>query len=246
MNGLRKILFKGKEAILSLIYPAFCLSCGKFIPEGFLCPQCLNELKLISPPFCPLCGLPYDISYPSEHLCTECLSGKRHFKMARSAFAYEGVGRELIHSFKFGKKKPLLPFLSQLMWKALSSYPELLSVDLVVSVPLHPKRERERGFNQSALLAKEMAKRTGLPFTPNLLRKVKLTPPQSSLTRKERLKVVKGAFTVAKRGNISLGGKKILLVDDILTTGATADECTRTLLSAGAKEVFVFTLARTP
>jgi ComF family protein len=155
------------------------------------------------------------------------------------------MGRDLIHAFKFRKKKTLLPLLSRLMIEGLSSYPDLVAVDLVLPVPLHRRVERERGFNQSALLGKMVADEKGLPFSTGVIRKIKPTPPQSSLGREERKKAVTGAFA-AKNEKRPLAGKKVLLIDDVLTTGATANECARVILAAGAKEVFVFTLARTP
>ncbi|RLB07958.1 MAG: ComF family protein [Deltaproteobacteria bacterium] len=208
-----------------------------------ICPNCQRDLKPITPPFCPRCGLPFLCAEDDKvHLCSHCLKEKRYFELHRSFGLYEGALKEAIHRFKYLGEFPLLKVFADLMSTTFQALCLDHPVDLIVPVPLHVRRLRQRGFNQALLLAKELSKRTGIRYGQRVLRKVKDTPFQSTLKGTERRKNIKGAFHV--NNTEEARGKSILLVDDVCTTGATVNECARTLLNGGAERVVALTLAR--
>lgn len=161
--------------------------------------------------------------------------------MARALGYYEGTLRLAIHQWKYQEKTSLTSFFGEKMAEGFFQYWNPSAIDLLLPVPLHPRRLRERGFNQSLLLAKALSRRTGIPYRKRLLQKIKSTPPLMELRSGERERVIKGAFRIIKKEEIA--GKSILLVDDVYTTGATVNECARVLLAGGAARVDVFTLA---
>ena len=180
-------------------------------------------------------------SLPS-HLCQTCLTNPPSFSIHRSFGKYEGVLKEIILLFKFKRKRILGKKLAYFAYDVLKSNEELLESEIIIPVPLHPKRERERGFNQCEILAFELAKLTKKKFLKNVLIKIKNTPPQSILDFKERKKNIKGAFYV--KDNSFIHNKNILLIDDIYTSGSTILECSKILKKAGVKKIFVLTLAQ--
>lgn len=222
--------------ILNLAYPAECPVCRDRSDNHATSPFCSGCWSGMLPyvgPSCGFCARPL----PSGHapVCGECLKKRPPFKRAFSFGRYEGTLRDAIHSLKFQPVKRLAKPLGMLM--SGFDYPPF---DGVVPVPLSPGGLRERGFNQSLLIARVLASLRGAPLMAGLLYKKKETPPQVSLSRSARLENLKGAFGV--RGK--LRGERLLLVDDVITTGATASECSRILLRAGAGEVYVASLAR--
>ncbi len=172
--------------------------------------------------------------------CGECLADKPAFTKAYSYGLFEGALKEAIHSYKFSAIRRLAPPLADLVLSM-----GLPPVDAVAAVPLTKSRLLERGFNQSMLIAREIARRTGARLLPHALEKVKDTPAQAGLNRKERILNLKGAFICGAKDKNSVSGRTVLLVDDVITTGATARECAKTLVRAGAGEVYVAALART-
>ncbi len=233
------------ERLLQFFIPPQCPFCQKFLPEGEkgICTDCLSEIHWIEPPFCSLCGTPYVSQGIMDHPCGGCSTKKRYFTIARSIGAYEGSLREAIHRWKYEGKTFLTPYFGQQMVEGLSRYWDPKEVDLLIPVPLHKNRLRERGFNQALLLVREIHSRTGIPYLKRTLRKRKPTPPQVNLSGLERERGVKGAFEITAGDKIV--EKSILLIDDVYTTGATVNECAKVLLEAGAKRVDVLTLART-
>ncbi|MGZ3558679.1 MAG: ComF family protein [Thermodesulfobacteriota bacterium] len=169
------------------------------------------------------------------------MTHKKYFTMARALGAHEGSLQEAIHRWKYEGKTYLTPFFAQWMAEGLSRYWESDSFDLLIPVPLHPQRLRERGFNQALLLVKEISFRTGIPYGKTVLQKKRPTIPQVTLSGMERERGLRGAFHVI--GGEGLFGKSVLLVDDVYTTGATANECSKVLRRGGAKRVDVLTLA---
>ncbi len=233
------------ERLLQFLIPPQCPLCQKFLPEGQrgICIDCLSEIHWIEPPFCSICGTPYLSKEIVDHPCGDCLKKDRYFTIARSIGAYEGPLREGIHRWKYEGKTTLNPYFGQWMVEGLNRYWNLKELDLLIPVPLHKDRLRDRGFNQALLLVKEIQSRTGIPYLKRTLRKRRPTPPQVNLSGVERERGVKGAFEIIKREKIF--EKSILLVDDVYTTGATVNECAKVLLRGGAKRVDVLTLART-
>lgn len=247
------------EASLKAVFPPKCLVCGTYyvwqpspvrsVPDilsrsiaPFFCESCREGLTRIATPFCSTCGLPFVSREGEDHTCSECLLEKRYFRKARAFGVYDGILMEAIHLLKYGKKTSLARPLSHLARETFLRFWNAREVDLLVSVPLHVKRLRERGFNQAHLLVMRWAEQAGLPLDGLTLCRSRWTEPQTILRRTERRKNVKGAFSL-KRAE-SIGGKRILLVDDVFTTGATVNECSRVLMRAGAEAVDVLTLAR--
>ena len=232
------------------VFPPRCGGCGRPVKPGQLvefCEQCLSILPWIVRPFCLKCGKDFNPSNAADagrfsfRICASCRVKQPGFEAGRSAFRYEGVARQAVQSLKFRGRKTLAESFAILLEKRLVDEPIFLEgVDLVIPVPLHPSRRRERGFNQSALVAWELSKRLGIPFSEKALIRNRGTRPQVGLSAKERADNIRGAF----QANEEVMGKVILLIDDVMATGATASACSRALRVAGATETRVLTLAR--
>ena len=231
------------ERCLQFLLPPQCQCCEKFLEEGQqgICPDCLSKIRWIEPPLCTLCGVPFLSSEVENHPCGACLTRGKYFTMARAVGYYEGPLREAIHRWKYEEKSYLTLFFGEKLAEGFCRYWDPQSFDLIIPVPLHSKRLRERGFNQALLLVKELSRRTQIPYSKRLLQKRILTPPQVNLSGGEREKGVRGSFHIQRDEEIE--GKSILLVDDVYTTGATVNECSKVLLKAGAERVDVLTIA---
>lgn len=228
------------NGLSDLIFPFNCTVChkGLEVSQGrqYLCAECLGKIRLIKENVCFRCGKESAISP-----CRSCKEKKQIFQKARSAGIYEGVLKECIHLFKYSKKTYLARPLGKLLVDLIRYEQDLSKVELLVPVPLDKRRYRERGFNQAQLLTAIISKKTGIPISRNLYR-TRNAPSQTQLSRQERIINVKGLFKADRNNEVA--GKGILLVDDVFTTGATANECARVLLTAGAQEVNVLTIAR--
>jgi len=231
------------ERCLQFLLPPQCHCCEKFLEEGQqgICPDCLSKIRWIEPPLCTLCGVPFLSREIENHPCGACLTRGKYFTMARAVGYYEGPLREAIHRWKYEEKSYLTLFFGEKLAEGFCRYWDPQSFDLIIPVPLHSKRLRERGFNQALLLVKELSRRTQIPYSKRLLQKRILTPPQVNLSGGEREKGVRGSFHIQRDEEIE--GKSILLVDDVYTTGATVNECSKVLLKAGAERVDVLTIA---
>ena len=225
--------------LLDIILPRVCLLCGSDAIASGLCADCDLSLveKKISSPLCTICGEPFPDSSGPDHACGICLTRTPPFTSARSALAYGGAVLDAVHRFKYSGEVNLARPLGRL---AAGALPPLVP-HVIVPVPLHPGRLRERGFNQSLLLSRELSKILNAPVDYASLRRVRQTEQQSSLTAEERKKNVAGAFGVIAPG--AFNWKTVLLVDDVYTTGATVMECARALKKDGAT-VAALTLAR--
>jgi ComF family protein len=230
-------------AVLDLLLPHQCLKCGAVIgKEGALCAPCWAEIAFIASPICACCGYPFELDYGAGTLCGACLRDPPPFVRARAVFRYDSASRHLVLSFKHGDKTHGAPAFGA--WLARAAGPLVMEADLVVPVPLHRMRLFRRRYNQAALLAHALGNATGLPCLPDLLTRVRATPSQGRMSRTGRRINVRGAFAVAPGRAAAIDGRRVLLVDDVLTTGATVNEATRCLLRAGAGAVDVLTLAR--
>lgn len=228
---------------LDIIFPPQCLSCEEMVgTHGTLCQPCWQQISFISPPYCHACGLPFEYSIGEGTLCGDCLHSLPPFTHARSALTYDEHSRGLILKLKYADQTHLASIYGP--WLARCGKELLEQADLIVPVPLHYWRFITRRYNQSALLATSLHKQTGLPVIPDALLRKRPTKPQAGLTRKQRQDNVRGAFEVHKRWKDSIKGKHIVLVDDVMTTSATVNGCTKALLNAGAADVYVLTLAR--
>jgi ComF family protein len=247
-KGSRKIsnlLNSWMETLSLFLLPPTCPCCGKFLGEGEqgICPNCLSEIHWIEPPFCLVCGSPFLSNAVESHPCGACISKRKYFTMARALGGYDGSLQEAIHRWKYEGKTYLSHSFGEWMAEGLYRYWDPNLFDLLIPVPLHQHRLRERGFNQSLLLVRELNRRTGIPYQKRILQKKRPTIPQVNLSSAERQKGVRGAFSIM--GREELEGKSILLVDDVYTTGATVNECSKVLLAGGAQRVDVLTLAHT-
>jgi ComF family protein len=228
-------------ALLDLVFPPICPLCRARLGAGRrdpLCGACWQALERIDEPVCRLCGLPLTI----PGLCGACRRRRPAFSYARAAARYGDVVREALHAFKFGGRRALAAPLGDLLAApGPGALPEA-APDLLLPVPLHPRRRRERGFNQSLLLARRVGRAWGLPVRSDILRRTAATSPQTDLSAQARRANVRGAFLLRRPELVA--GRHVVLVDDILTTGATAGECARVLREAGAATVGVLTVAR--
>ena len=228
---------------VGLVLPPSCLACYAPVGEsGALCAECWSRVSFIGRPCCARCGLPFAIEAAQDAVCGDCARAPPDYDRARAAFLYEGAGRELILAFKMADRSWVAPRLAA--WLHRAAAPLLPDADLVVPVPLHRWRLLARRFNQAAVLAGLMARQADAAAVPDLLVRTRRTPPQTRLSGSARRRNVRGAFAVRQSRAHLVAGRNVLLVDDVLTTGATVSACARTLRKAGAARVDVATLAR--
>lgn len=237
------------EAFGSFLFPEVCDLCGEqraTARESFVCQRCRSapgNLRRVREPYCDRCGLPYSGEMNSAFVCANCAGLDLGFDAARSAVVATRFLLEVIHRYKYDRATWLEPFLSELLVEAAA--PSLASSgpwDALVPVPLHPVREREREFNQSVRLARRLSRATGIPCREDVVRRRLATGSQALLDRGQRAKNVADAFGL--RRPLGLGGWRVVVVDDVLTTGATTGAVGRVLRQAGAVEVRVWTVAR--
>jgi len=245
MTALAETFRQHFDVSLGFFYPEICQLCRTeraTAQDGFVGSHCRSEVHFIKPPFCERCGLPYpgDLNLPFE--CTNCREMKLHFKFARSAVVAHDVVREAIHRYKYQRALWFEPFLTELfLRKALPALREQ-KWDFIVPVPLHAVKQREREFNQAERLAAHLGAAAGISLNPELLWRVRPTATQTRLTRQQRAANMRGAFAV--RPGARLNGARVILVDDVFTTGATTNACAQVLRAAGAGDVCVWTVAR--
>lgn len=229
--------------LLNVILPPRCPYCGKIVTlEHTLCETCFNKIRFISAPHCRVCGTPFENETDARLnvVCAKCATHKHATRYQRSAIVYDDFSKKIILDFKFHGKTQYAPIL--LKWLLLAGQDILKDIDLIVPVPLSYRRLFKRGYNQSAILAKMLSRQTGISIDLTGLKKCRHTKPQSLLLGNARLSNVKNAFQVVQNEHIK--GKRILLIDDVMTTGATLSECTKVLLKAGALSVDTLTVAR--
>lgn len=226
---------KPLSILFDLFLPSDCKICKNPLEynEKWICNRCFSQIKEILPPICNRCGRPSQI-----HLCSECQKKRRYLKRVRAYGIFEGVLKEAIHLFKYEKKDGLSNMLGGLMFKLLDK--EKWDFDYIVPVPLHKKKEKARGFNQAMLLAEFISKRKNIPIFKGLKKTIN-TPPQVGLSYHERRTNILDCFTL--KDNKKIEGKSILLIDDVITTGTTIEECSRVLTKGGAKDVYGLCLA---
>jgi competence protein ComFC len=226
------------KTLLEIFYPIYCGGCNA-AAGSILCDDCINTFRPVEEEkTCPICGRLID----KRTLCGACMEEKRTFSKGHFGYYFEGRLRDVIHAFKFNGRIDVGKYLVKLLKEKIDTMTQ--EIDCIIPLPVTEKRLKERGFNQSFIIGEEIAKMTGKEVYPSVLVKTKQTEDQYALSKKERKKNIRGAFAVKNKGQIS--GRRVLLVDDLFTTGYTAQEASRLLLKSAAKEVIVFALARTP
>jgi ComF family protein len=232
------------RGVLDLLFPPLCVQCRAQVREpGNLCAACWSAIRFIDGPCCVTCGLPFDIPVFGETRCAACHAEEPAFDAARAVMRYDDASRPMILALKHGDRLDLAPGLSR--WLARTGRDFIAASDAIVPVPLHRGRLWTRRYNQSAELARALARESGKSFEPLLLLRTRSTASQGEMpSASARRRNVSGAFKVPDKKRARLGGRSILLVDDVLTTGATVDACARSLKRAGAARVYVVAVAR--
>ncbi|HVC09187.1 MAG TPA: ComF family protein [Elusimicrobiota bacterium] len=226
--------------LLDLFWPQTCAHCRRDLPRGAdapLCGACLGRMKPMERPFCARCGVPS----AKDGLCVSCRAAKLSCRNIRAACLYREASVSLIHAFKYRGRKSAALWAGAYMARALPRFPEIGRPDVLIPVPLHRRRLAERGYNQARLLADEIGRSAGIPTAGDGLIRVKNTKPQWTLGRQKRLENLAEAFAVEGRNFLGL---RVMLIDDVCTTGASLEGCARALLRAGAREVSGYALAR--
>jgi ComF family protein len=228
--------------IADVIVPPVCLACqARILDHDALCPSCWRTVAFIRPPLCDRLGIPLPFAGPDEGpiVSAAAMAEPPPYDRARAVAVFDGDGvlRDLVHSLKFADRQEPRRLLGR--WLAEAGRDILKDADLLIPVPLTRWRLMRRQFNQSALLAQEVGRLTGLPMNPLCLVKCRSTPPQVGLTREQRRRNVRGAFSVPSRRAAQIAGRRVVLVDDVITTGATVGACARALRAAGAQRIDV-------
>jgi ComF family protein len=239
---MRGILRAGWRPLLNVALPPLCPSCREPVRDaGALCAACWSKLSFIARPYCERLGIPFAYDPGPGILSMEAIADPPAYARARAAVRFDEVARTLVHALKYGDRLDIAPTLAR--WMANAGRELLTEADALVPVPLHWRRLWARRFNQSAALAMAISALADVPMaTP--LRRARSTPQQVGLSRSERAQNVQGAFRVPPAARAEVAGRRLVLVDDVMTSGATVDACTRALLRAGATQVDVLVFAR--
>ncbi len=236
------------DAVLGFLYPPVCQFCGverATAAEGFVCPHCWSRpgaIRFIRPPFCARCGLPYEGEINASFECSNCREMDLHFSHARAAVVATPFLLEVIHRYKYQRALWFEPFLTDLLVRQAAGELRAGGWNLIVPVPLHRFKRREREFNQAERLAAQLGRASGIPTQTRAIERCALTRTQTQLNRAQRARNVHGAFQPVRGAD--LRGQRIVVVDDVLTTGATTSACARVLRAQGASDVCVWTVAR--
>jgi ComF family protein len=222
--------------------PQLCAACREPVDGDGLCAGCWAKLSFIAPPYCERLGIPFPYDPGPGVLSLEAIADPPAYQRARAAVRFDDVARQLVHNLKYGDRLDLAPTMGR--WMARAGSPLLAEADALVPVPLHWRRQWARRFNQAMVLSEVIAGASGVSIAHAALKRVKATPQQVGLSLSERSLNVQGAFRVTPAGRAEVAGRRLILVDDVLTTGATVDACARALLRAGAAQVDVLVFAR--
>jgi ComF family protein len=227
---------------LDIALPTLCVSCREPVDGEGVCAECWAKLSFIEPPFCPRLGIPFVYDPGPELLSMEAIANPPAYQRARAAVRYDDVARTLVHSLKYQDRTDLAPAMGR--WMARAGKELLEEADVLVPVPLHWRRGWSRRYNQSAALARVISRQSGVKLATEALRRVRATEQQIGLSRPQRAANVQGAFKVTPERSAEVAGRRVVLIDDVLTSGATTDACARALLRAKAAQVDVLVFAR--
>jgi ComF family protein len=237
-RGLRSLT----SSALDVALPPLCPACRNLVADNGLCAECWGRLAFIAPPYCPRLGIPFAYDPGPGILSMQAIADPPAYARARAAVRYDDVARALVHAFKYGDRLDLAPILGR--WMAQAGRELIAGADALVPVPLHWRRLWTRRFNQSAALTAAICAAAGVAVNDTALKRIKPTRQQVGLSAAERAANVQGAFRVAPAARGEIAGRRLVLIDDVLTSGATVDACARALLRAGAREVDVLVFAR--
>lgn len=245
MNALSAQTRDWLDAGLAFFYPPVCQLCTaqRATPaEGYVCPACWQKVRFIVPPCCERCGLPYPGDITTAFECSNCRDLELHFRWARSSMVANDFLRDVIHRYKYSRALWFEPFLADLLVRVAQPVLRAENIAGIVPVPLHPVKQREREFNQAERLAAPLARALGVPVRTDLVQRIKPTRTQTQLDKHSRADNVRRAFAPVRPE--SLRGERLVVLDDVLTTGATTSAVARVLRASGAGDVLVWTLAR--
>lgn len=233
------------HGLLDIAYPRQCAGCGEPVLDregSHICWDCLAGMNTINAKYCEICGDPVDGMVEEKFTCSACNDHRPSFDFARSAVRHRGPVRQALHLYKYGAMTCLSSDFSEFMAACVTTHYEGMDFDAITFVPLYPRKERERTYNQAGLIASDLSRKLKLSCMPDCLRRIRDTPTQTDMSARKRQQNVRGAFVAANERWIE--GRRLLLVDDVMTTGATVNECSRVLKKAGAFMVYVVTFAR--
>ena len=242
LNACRSSWKLVSRLALDIALPTLCVACREPVDGEGVCAACWAKLSFIAPPFCPRLGIPFVYDPGPELLSMEAIANPPAYARARAAVRYDDVARTLVHALKYQDRTDLAPAMGR--WMARAGRELLAEADVLVPVPLHWRRAWGRRYNQSGALARVIERQAGVRLACEALRRVRPTEQQIGLSRSQRASNVQGAFKVASDRGADIQGRRVVLVDDVLTSGATADACARALLRARAASVDVLVFAR--
>ena len=242
LTGVRAGLTAIGRLALDIALPTLCVACRDPVHGAGVCATCWSKLSFIAPPFCPRLGIPFVYDPGPGVLSMQAIADPPAYQRARAAVRFDEVARRLVHGLKYHDRSDLAPTMAG--WMARAGGELLDDADVIVPVPLHWRRGWARRYNQSGMLALAIGRARQVQVAPNALKRIRPTLQQAGLTRAERARNVQGAFRVPTERQAEIKGRRVVLIDDVLTTGATLDACTRVLLRAGATEVDVLVFAR--
>jgi ComF family protein len=228
--------------VLDIALPTLCVACREPVDGEGVCSDCWAKLSFIAPPYCPRLGIPFVYDPGPGMLSMEAISNPPAYARARAAVRYDDVARTLVHALKYQDRTDLAPTMGR--WMARAGRDLLDGADMLVPVPLHWRRAWHRRYNQSGALARVIARHSGVSVLSEALRRIRPTEQQIGLSRPQRASNVQGAFRVAADRQALIAGRRVILIDDVLTSGATVDACARALLRAKAASVDVLVFAR--
>jgi ComF family protein len=242
LMACRRACSHAAKLALDIALPTLCVSCREPVDGEGVCAECWARLSFIAPPFCPRLGIPFVYDPGPDMLSMEAIASPPAYTRARAAVRYDDVARTLVHALKYQDRTDLAPAMGR--WMARAGRELLDDADVLIPVPLHWRRAWRRRFNQSGALARVIERQSGVRLAAEALRRIRPTEQQIGLSRTQRASNVQGAFKVASDRQAMIAGRRVVLIDDVLTSGATVDACARALLRAKAAAVDVLVFAR--
>jgi len=230
------------KRLINLIFPARCIACESYNTQADLCSPCWSQLTFITRPYCNLCSLPFAYEDEADSICGHCIKQKPQYDQAISILKYDDDSQKLIHKFKYRDQLHILNYLVNLMSNIGKDI--IQEADIIIPVAMYKYKLLKRGYNQAALLAMKIASKNKILYLPQVLIKKKNSPAQAGLKKEERIKNIKNTFELNAKFIKRIQGKKILLIDDVITTGSTIDECCKILSKANPSKILVLTLAK--